>query len=373
MLDSCSDGCGWIASIIACLFKGSFAVPMKSEASESVDVDPLVFQTYKTFMFFSISLILNSLFLGKESLVFTPWGIVSGLLWVPGGICGIFGVRNAGLAISQGIWSSIVVFVSFIWGIFVFDEQVRSILNTALAMAILVTGLWGMSYYSSPTYSGYTQPGDESIESSNFIPEASSSMEISSAHVTNIQKKNRQLYGINITQRHLGMMCASINGLCAGSMFVPIHFLKPSIRGMPYSISFGIGAVIVNLSLWLLRYVWNVYLLCSFKAAYHALPPLHFKVIWKSGFTSGALWGVGNVSSIVAVTWLGQGIGYSVIQSSMIISGLWGIFWYHEVTDSKAKVRWFGSAIATVFAIIALGLQHIKNDDDIASRRYVLF
>jgi len=52
---------------------------------------------------------------------------------------------------------------------------------------------------------------------------------------------------------------------------------------------------------------------------------------------------------------------------------LTGIFWYHEVTDYKAKVRWFGSAIATVFAIIALGLQHIKNDDDIASGRYVLF
>ena len=81
MLDSCSDGCGWIASLIACLFKGSFAVPMKSKASERVDVDPLVFQTYKTFMFFSISLILTPMILGEKSLVFTPWGFVSGLLW----------------------------------------------------------------------------------------------------------------------------------------------------------------------------------------------------------------------------------------------------------------------------------------------------
>ena len=261
---------------------------------------------------------------------------------MPGGICGIFGVRNAGLAVSQGIWSSIIVFVSFIWGVFIFDEPVHSILKTSLAMAGLVMGLWGMSFYSSPTYSGYKEPADVSSEASGLIPQSPSHLEIAAPEIINlkVKKEFHSLFGINVTQRTLGMACASINGITAGSMFVPIHYLRPEIRGIPYSISFGTGALTVNISLWLLRYTYNLFSLRSFKGAYEKLPPFHFRAMWKSGFLSGFLWSIGSISSIVAVTFLGQGIGYSVIQSSMIISGLWGIFWYQEVTEYKAKLKW---------------------------------
>ena len=44
--------------------------------------------------------------------VFTPWGLVSGLLWIPGGSAGIYAVRTNGIAISVGIWSCISVLVS---------------------------------------------------------------------------------------------------------------------------------------------------------------------------------------------------------------------------------------------------------------------
>jgi len=36
--------CGYLAAIIAAISFGSYGVPMKGEASTSVDVDPLVFQ-----------------------------------------------------------------------------------------------------------------------------------------------------------------------------------------------------------------------------------------------------------------------------------------------------------------------------------------
>ena len=41
---------GYIAAAISCIAFGSFGVPIKSERSISVDIDPLVFQTYKTTM-----------------------------------------------------------------------------------------------------------------------------------------------------------------------------------------------------------------------------------------------------------------------------------------------------------------------------------
>ena len=44
---------GWIAASIAALFHGSYTVPMKGKAANSVNIDPFVFQTFKTFMCFS--------------------------------------------------------------------------------------------------------------------------------------------------------------------------------------------------------------------------------------------------------------------------------------------------------------------------------
>ena len=43
---------GLIASLLAAICFGSYGVPMKGEAATRVDVDPLVFQTYKAFTVF---------------------------------------------------------------------------------------------------------------------------------------------------------------------------------------------------------------------------------------------------------------------------------------------------------------------------------
>ena len=91
-------------------------------------------------------------------------------------------------------------------------------------MVVLVTGLWGMSFYSSPAYSGYKQPANVSIEASNLIPQSPSHLEIAAPEEINlkVKKEFHLLLGINVTQRTLGMACASINGITAGTMFVPL-------------------------------------------------------------------------------------------------------------------------------------------------------
>lgn len=89
------QACGWAAAACAMLAGGSFGVPIKSEAARSVDIDPLVFQTYKTFMCFATSWLIllmpavTVVLVGEEEqssalFAFSPWGIVSGLFWVPG-------------------------------------------------------------------------------------------------------------------------------------------------------------------------------------------------------------------------------------------------------------------------------------------------
>jgi hypothetical protein len=90
----CDDTCwGWAAALLAAVAFGSFGVPIKSEAARSVDIDPLVFQTYKTTMCFLTSWLVVWYFVSREGtveaknesfLTFTPWGIVAGLFWVQG-------------------------------------------------------------------------------------------------------------------------------------------------------------------------------------------------------------------------------------------------------------------------------------------------
>jgi len=88
--------------------------------------------------------------LGGEPFRFTPWGIVSGLFWVPGGWAGIFAIRSAGLAVAKGTWSSVIVLTSFAWGIFVFEEHVKTKAGACCACATLISGLIGMSWFSRP-------------------------------------------------------------------------------------------------------------------------------------------------------------------------------------------------------------------------------
>jgi len=126
---------------------GTFGVPIKSEAANKVNVDPLVMQTYKSLVCFASSWLVLAL---GQPFSYTPWGILSALFWVPGGIAVIFSIRNAGLALTVGINGSLIVLVSFTWGIFVFGEEVHSVVGACTAVAIMCLGIAGMSFSSSP-------------------------------------------------------------------------------------------------------------------------------------------------------------------------------------------------------------------------------
>ena len=103
ILDGCSDNCGWAAAILCVIAFGSFGVPIKTSAK--VEVDPFILQSYKTIVCFVTSFFV--LFLGEE-LRWSNWGLASGLFWVPGACCGIYGIRNAGMAVA-GTYNNIAI------------------------------------------------------------------------------------------------------------------------------------------------------------------------------------------------------------------------------------------------------------------------
>jgi len=402
--------CGWLAAIVSCISFGTFAVPIKSDAAKSCDVDPLVFQSYKTFMCFVTSFLTLPLF--NQTFYFTPWGIVSALFWVPAGVMAIYAVKNAGLAVSQGLWSSIIVLVSFVWGIFVFQEGVKSKFFASAAILVMVTGLWGMSFFSSPVHHlsddnyhheltvqsmspprgelshlgpvtsdgdnhkelnrQYNSPSPAAEAPPDFLIEQNDTQPIAENFNDNTNNNDEDSssstsssssipISSKILKRRLGLLAAVFNGVWGGSIMVPMHYAPEEAGGTGYVVSFAIGALIITSLLWVLRFIVELHFTgphYSISRAYQALPSLHLEIMWLPGCLAGLLWSIGNVASMISVQNLGEGVGYSLTQASMLCSGLWGIFYFNEVVSRDLRVKWFASAVLCVTGILLLSYEH---------------
>ena len=85
-------------------------------------------------------------------------------------------------------------------------------------------------------------------------------------------------------------------------------------------------------------------------------PQLQLAVMAGPGAVAGLSWSVGNAASLLAVTHLGSALGYSACQASLIVSGLWGILFFREVSGADALL-WLGFALLCAAALVALAFQ----------------
>ncbi|CAB9502385.1 expressed unknown protein [Seminavis robusta] len=493
--DQCSENCGWIAAFVAALSYGTFGVPIKQTVS--VDVHPLVLQSYKTITMFLFSWFI--IYLG-ESIRFTPWGLLSGLLWVCGGTGGIFAIRNAGMSVAVGTWSSCMVVINFLVGIVFFQEPVASIPSTFGAFCFLAVGLVGMSIYSAPTTQQQQQSAtssedrniplmdnnnpagdmllEEDVDSDDERPDqqemtpititqgitsrlrcisparnrttsnsamvgaevpvgrrlspcrsrSSEGLDDAINNATNTigapaydplrdpsrepddnddpiggrrrcsenDKKDRRFLGFfreaatisifntnGLTRRQLGILGAVINGVLTGSSLVPIHYAKKQgFGGAAYMLSFASGALLANITIWIIWFLAEFIrtssshhqqqqqrdatgrgsiVISSCTATFESMPPVHFRQLWAPGFAAGTLLSIAMFGSILSVTYLGQGVGNSIIQSKILISGLWGIFWYREIVGGVNIAKWFASAAVAVTSILWLSYERIHS------------
>jgi hypothetical protein len=417
VFDGCDDSCGWTAAVVAALAYGSFGVPIKetTRLQRPLQVHPLVLQSYKTLTMFVLSWLVLPLLGVVPS--FTPWGVLSGTLWVLGGTAGIYAIRKAGMAIAVGTWASIMIAVNFVWGILVFREPVHDMAGVALAFLLLAVGLVGMSYFAAPSASRENEEEDEEEGSSSSSLEAASdptssppsspdaspsssflelsahdrrpsmlqvsnsrihsqfmhrpsgqslttneSKHLSSEDVTLPSKPYRVLVDeyyesdddrrllssqprvpvlchrvySRFSERTLGIFGAVFNGLMTGSSLLPLHFAKHhGYGGANYMISFACGSLVANAGVWMVYAAYLVYSLPGHDVisaaatasrpsplltqAWSSLPPWHLRELGGPGCAAGALLTVAMFGSILSVTYLGQGIGNSVIQSKILI------------------------------------------------------
>ena len=330
--DSCDDSCGWVAAIVSALAYGSFGVPIKETLH--LDAHPLVLQSYKTgTMFLTCWLVLA---LGVQ-VMWTRWGLLSGLLWVLGGCGGIYAIRMAGMAIAVGCWASVMIIVNFVWGILVFREPVADFWGTVGAFSLLVLGLLGMSRFSAPAEKG--DDDDDGLNDDHIVTPLSddlSSSESSSESPykslnpakQNIRQRGDKdtastaadpedglvrddnsegslpdnvselvvLFGKQMSKRRAGLLGAVFNGLMTGSSLVPLHYAKAEgFGGANFMISFASGALIANALVWAVFFAhrWMELSVADMVEStrlyqvYASLPSFHFRDLWLPGFAAG--------------------------------------------------------------------------------------
>jgi len=411
-LSSCSDGCGWVAALFGAVLYGSYGVPIKN--TKHIPVHPLVLQTFKSVTMFVTCWLVMLLGIQPR---WTPWGLLSGLLWVSGGTCGIYAIRMAGLAVAVGTWSSVMCCINFIWGILIFQEPISHFSTTMGSFLLLGLGLVGMSHFSSPEFSQKAPHNNhllcvdkekEDMAEEGDLMEMTTPLqplnpkETSPSGITSRGDKQERLVetagrdendnsddqtggflsetkdgrvvifpcdkrgpnggtcATTVTQRTAGILGAVLNGVLAGSSLIPVHYAKAQgLGGANYYISFACGSVIANTVVWALlifvRYENSLAFTC-----HHLLPNRqHFRELLIPGLSAGFLLSVAMFFSILAVTYLGQGVGNSVVQSKILISGLWGILWFGEIRGCRTIVFWLLSALLSICGILLLSHERL--------------
>ena len=185
--------------------------------------------------------------------------------------CGIYGIRNAGLAVCVGTWSSCQVVTSFIFGILIFKEEVKSVYHTAFAFFTLAIGLVGMSTFSKPATPSRkpkaVDVGDsenderpstmkrKAAESSSISARKPPEMELlvagdgESKGVLDQERIVLFCGRVALTKRQLGIVGAVINGLWGGLSLIPLHYAQQEgFGGAAFLVSYACGSANIRVS-----------------------------------------------------------------------------------------------------------------------------
>jgi len=261
--------------------------------------------------------------------VFTWFGFASASLWVFSSILSIFAINNAGLAVSQGLWSGATIIVSFLWGSLYFKQTPDSLPLAICALVLVSLGIAGISI-----------AGTELL--------AEKKMDIETQRLLRDDVEESTVIDDEVLPRRrlwLGILCALGLSITNGSMLVPLKFAPPEVGGINFIVSFAIGVFVVT----------PVFALIYFGIR-RTMPEMKVTRLALPGIMAGIGWNIGNWASIYATIFLGFTIGFPLSQCALLVAGMWGILLFREITGTKRVVSLFvGSGILIVGAVL-LGL-----------------
>lgn len=220
------------------------------------------------------------------------YGILSGILWAVANSIALTAIFNLGLSKAVPLVSSLVVISSFLWGALVFGEMPAGIIMGFAGIVLIILGV----ILSSAT---------------------------------------GKLKGQNVKQ---GLLAAVAAGLIFGSQLVPLKVAHGVAGDFFFSISLGIFITAMAMAMALFSRI-------KFS-----------KEVLKEGLLSGAIWNIGNLLSLISLSLIGLAKSGPISQFATLVAVLWGLFYFKEITRTKAKLQVLIGAVILLGGVIILGL-----------------
>eukprot|EP00037_Helgoeca_nana_P016425 m.154574 g.154574 ORF g.154574 m.154574 type:complete len:371 (-) comp23517_c0_seq2:129-1241(-) len=335
---------GFVLAAVSAVCNGSFAALSKKYPS-----DPHVFNLQFCFGVLVSSMLAPAFytFSGSEFGV-TPFGIGAGLLLVLSTLFSFLAIPRVGLAIGQGVWGGVAILVSFLWGAIGPSEisnPLRSLPLSAMAIGYLLFGIYGIllsARYSTTGGAGGTSNPTASDDETEALlaegPESETAVQLTEG---GSQRGGRFA---------AGMVCAVLVGLFGGSILAPLAFVSDELSGIGFLPSFGIGA-----------FASGVLIDGTYLVVHRRTSPSLGVIVRTAlpGMAAGLVWNAGNVCSILAMGSIGNlsyGVAYPIMQCALFVSGLWGIFYFKEVTGRVAIGAFFVSGFVLIGGAVILSI-----------------
>lgn len=347
---------GYGCAFGAALCWGTQGIFVKIPAVRETNVDAVVFQGY-----YSLAIFLSSAFFPLFTACDWTWyGVSSALLWVPGSLATIVAITLCGLAVTQGVMCGASITVSFLWGVAYFQEDIRNWPWTLVGLSLLVVGVCGMClsnfqfrislpeqlrvlYRIVPCFA----PPDGSYYAE--LDEMQTGRLLDADPENPLKQPESQF---QVRQFLLGVVVAVISGASYGTTMVPkVLSREENSTGLCYGFCFGMGVGVFTLLVLIFYFIINF-------LRGKGIPALHLRVVLLPAMAAGFISNMGTVASIYATVNLGLTVGFPLTQMAVLVSGLWGLFLFKEMTRWNAIGAFFvsgvvligGAALLAVFA-----------------------
>jgi glucose uptake protein len=226
--------------------------------------------------------------------------LLGGMIWAVGGLCAFTGTNKLGIAKAFGIWAPLNIIVSLTWGAVLFHEfiniSIRSILLLVAAILTILAGIL-LIIFAKGTHEGGQERG----------------------------------------AFWLGVAGAVGAGILWGSYFIPVKYsgVSPWAGAVPLAIGMAIGGMLLAL---LSRQSWKLTASGDYVRA----------------CLTGTLWSVGNYGALLLIDAIGAGKGFTISQSSVVVSALIGIYWLREPPPKThaARLTFIGCVLTTIGGIV---------------------
>ena len=222
------------------------------------------------------------------------YALFSGFLWALANSIFLPAVKNLGLSKAAPIVAAMVIIGTFFWGVFIFGEIPAGLTQGLIGILVILTGV----VLVSPT-----------------------SQSVSSNAARSSYKK--------------GFLTAITAGFIWASQIVPLKIGHVSTEVSFFPICLGI--FVTGLCIAFIKRV-----------------KFERKAIGAS-LLSGAIWNIGNITSLIALSMIGLSKAFPITQSANLVAVLWGIFFFKEIKERRFKIQILIGAVILMIGIVTLG------------------